>query len=103
VLDELGAVKPTEWVWDTVSLILNTRYNDNRTTIITTNFPNLPAAKFKSNLGPRHREAADYATAEETLGQRIGDRMRSRLQEMCRIIEMDGEDFRQKYRSASFR
>ena len=38
VLDELGAVKPTEWVWDTVSLILNTRYNDNRTTIITTNF-----------------------------------------------------------------
>src|SRR6266568_2782670 len=102
-LDELGAVKPTEWVWDTVSLILNTRYNDNRTTIITTNFPNLPAAKFKSNLGSRHREAADYATAEETLGQRIGDRMRSRLQEMCRIIEMDGEDFRQKYRSASFR
>src|SRR6476661_2315391 len=103
VLDELGAVKPTEWVWDTVSLILNTRYNAKRTTIITTNFPNLPAAKFKSNLGSRHREAADYATAEETLGQRIGDRMRSRLQEMCRIIEMDGEDFRQKYRSASFR
>ena len=42
VLDELGAVKPTEWVWDTVSLILNTRYNDNRTTIITTNFPDDP-------------------------------------------------------------
>ncbi len=30
VLDELGAVRPSEWVWDTVSLILNTRYNDNR-------------------------------------------------------------------------
>ena len=44
VLDELGAVKPTEWVWDTVSLILNTRYNDNRTTIITTNFDDEPAA-----------------------------------------------------------
>ena len=45
VLDELGAVKPTEWVWDTVSLILNTRYNDNRTTIITTNFEDGPSAK----------------------------------------------------------
>jgi DNA replication protein DnaC len=44
VLDELGAVKPTEWVWDTVSLILNARYNDNRTTIITTNFEDQPAA-----------------------------------------------------------
>ncbi len=94
VLDELGAVKPTEWVWDTVSLILNTRYNDNRTTIITTNFDNKPAGAL---AGPR------AAAREETLGDRIGERMRSRLNEMCRIIKMDGEDFRQKFRSASFR
>jgi len=39
VLDELGAAKPSEWVWDTVSLIINSRYNDKRTTIITTNYP----------------------------------------------------------------
>ena len=94
VLDELGAVKPTEWVWDTVSLILNTRYNDNRTTIITTNFDDRPAGAV---AGPRG------AAREETLGDRIGERMRSRLHEMCRIIKMEGEDFRQKFRSASFR
>jgi hypothetical protein len=29
--------------------------------------------------------------------------MRSRLHEMCRVIKMDGSDFRQTYRSASFR
>ncbi|HEV2714939.1 MAG TPA: DNA replication protein DnaC, partial [Terriglobales bacterium] len=40
---------------------------------------------------------------DETLGDRIGERMRSRLHEMCRIIKMEGEDFRQKVRSASFR
>jgi DNA replication protein DnaC len=39
----------------------------------------------------------------ETLGDRIGERMRSRLHEMCRIIKLDGQDFRQKFRSASFR
>jgi DNA replication protein DnaC len=94
VLDELGAVKPTEWVWDTVSLILNTRYNDNRTTIITTNFDDKPAG---SVAGPRG------ATREETLGDRIGERMRSRLHEMCRIVKMEGADFRQTFRSASFR
>lgn len=94
VLDELGAVKPTEWVWDTVSLILNTRYNDNRTTIITTNFDDRPAGAV---AGPRG------AGREETLGDRIGERMRSRLHEMCRIIKLEGEDFRQKFRSASFR
>ena len=37
VLDDLGAQKPNEWVWDTVALILNSRYNDKLTTIITTN------------------------------------------------------------------
>jgi DNA replication protein DnaC len=97
VLDELGAVKPSEWVWDTVSLILNTRYNDNRTTIITTNFADEPAASVARTLSP-----ARAAAREETLGDRIGERMRSRLHEMCRIVKMDGPDFRQKFKSASF-
>jgi DNA replication protein DnaC len=97
-LDELGAVKPTEWVWDTVSLILNTRYNNNRTTIITTNFEDQAAAGVTSSLSP-----ARAAVREETLGDRIGERMRSRLHEMCRIIKLNGLDFRQKFRSANFR
>lgn len=97
-LDELGAVKPTEWVWDTVSLILNTRYNNNRTTIITTNFQDQAAAGTSTSLSP-----ARAAVREETLGDRIGERMRSRLHEMCRIIKLDGFDFRQKFRSANFR
>jgi len=98
VLDELGAVKPTEWVWDTVSLILNTRYNDNRTTIITTNFEDQPAAAVSNSISP-----ARASSRGETLGDRIGERMRSRLHEMCRTVTLDGTDFRQKFRSASFR
>src|SRR6202041_2019499 len=98
VLDELGAVKPTEWVWDTVSLILNTRYNDNRTTIITTNFEDQPAASVAASVSP-----ARAAVRGETLGDRIGERMRSRLHEMCRILTLEGTDFRQKFRSANFR
>ncbi len=97
LLDELGAVKPSEWVWDTVSLILNTRYNDNRTTIITTNFADEPAAGVMRSMS-----TARAAAREETLGDRIGERMRSRLHEMCRIVRMDGPDFRQKFKSASF-
>jgi DNA replication protein DnaC len=46
---------------------------------------------------------AQRSVRKETLGDRIGERMRSRLHEMCRVIKMDGEDFRQKFRSASFR
>ncbi|MBW4038292.1 MAG: ATP-binding protein [Acidobacteria bacterium] len=95
VLDELGASKPTDWVWDTVAHILNTRYNDRRTTIITTNYANLaPLAADQSS--------ARSSVREETLGDRIGERMRSRLQEMCVVVEMTGEDFRQKVKRASF-
>jgi DNA replication protein DnaC len=95
VLDELGAQKPTDWVWDTVALILNTRYNDKRTTIITTNYPDSPA-------GGVGLSAAQRATREESLGDRIGERMRSRLAEMCVSIEMKGQDFRQSNGRARF-
>jgi DNA replication protein DnaC len=96
VLDELGASKPTDWVWDTVAHILNTRYNDRRTTIITTNYANL------APLGTESANGARASAREETLGDRIGERMRSRLQEMCVVVEMHGEDFRQKVKRASF-
>ncbi len=100
VLDEIGASKPTDWVWDTVAHILNTRYNDRRTTIITTNYANLPPLGMASADTPAQQ--ARLAVKEETLGDRIGERMRSRLQEMCVVVEMQGEDFRQKVKRASF-
>lgn len=93
VIDELGAAKPTDWVWDTVAHILNTRYNDKRTTIITTNYADQPPG----GSGPANR-----AMREETLGDRIGERMRSRLAEMCVMIEMSGNDFRRGVRRARF-
>lgn len=96
VLDDLGAQKPNEWVWDTVALILNSRYNDRQTTIITTNYPDQPAgAGFKA-------EGNKPARNEDTLGDRIGDRMRSRLAEMCVRVEMNGVDFRQTVKRARF-
>jgi DNA replication protein DnaC len=79
-LDDLGSVKPTDWVWDMVSMVLNTRYNHKRVTIVTTNFENQPAGS---------------AGAGMTLGDRIGDRMRSRLLEMCREVKMQGADYRE--------
>ena len=94
VLDELGAVKPSQWVWDTVSFILNTRYNDNRTTIITTNLLD------EASLGVLGRPSG---MREDSLGDRIGERMRSRIHEMCRTVKMDGEDFRERFRSNAMR
>jgi DNA replication protein DnaC len=103
LLDELGAVKPTDWVWDTVSHVLNTRYNEKRTTIITTNFPDLPAHSAEPDGEPIDTFKTKRAGSKLTLGDRITERMRSRLHEMCKKIEITGQDFRQNVKSASFR
>lgn len=100
VLDELGAAKPTDWVWDTVAQILNSRYNERRTTIITTNYANTAGLTIAASEAPE--SAARRAMRDDTLGDRIGERMLSRLQEMCVAVEMRGKDFRQSVARASF-
>ena len=80
VLDEIGATKPSEWVRDTMANIINTRYNDKKLTIFTTNY-----------LDEKRTER------EETLEERIGVRLRSRIFEMCRTVPIGGEDFRRTF------
>jgi DNA replication protein DnaC len=101
VLDELGAVRSTEWVFDTVNYLLNSRYNDNKTTIITTNFPDGQETNAEIN-NLRSPSEAERAARRETLGDRIGERMRSRLHEMCKKVEIEGPDFRQHSKQAQF-
>lgn len=80
VLDELGASKPTDWVRDTLGHIINSRYNNNKITIFTTNY-----------LDERINDR------DETLEDRIGVRTRSRLYEMCQTVLINGDDFRRKF------
>jgi DNA replication protein DnaC len=99
VLDDLGAQKPNEWVWDTVALILNTRYNDNQSTIITTNYPYGAVGSGFSVDGDEGTKPAKY---EDTLGDRIGNRILSRLAEMCIRVHMNGKDRRRGKKKAHF-
>jgi DNA replication protein DnaC len=85
VLDDLGAAIPSGWVRDTISLVLNKRYEGNLTTIITTNFQDGPPAGVD---GQRSESSAWRASREQTLGDRIGERMRDRVHEMCRLISI---------------
>ena len=102
VIDELGVVRSTEWVFDTVNYILNSRYNDNKTTIITTNFPDKPEQEGLDESVSISQSAAAKAARRETLGDRIGERMRSRLHEMCKKVEMEGRDYRLHSKKAHF-
>jgi DNA replication protein DnaC len=61
-----------------MNLIVNTRYNERRLTIFTSNYQDIPED-----------------TDPNSLVFRIGFRMRSRLHEMCDFVEMDGGDYRE--------
>ena len=77
VLDDLGAERLTDWVEETMSLIVNTRYNERRPTIFTSNYEDIP-------------EEGDM----NSLLARVGFRLHSRLREMCERVEYDGPDYR---------
>src|ERR1700686_3853172 len=94
VLDDFGASKPSDWVRDIVGIVLNARYNKSLTTVITTNYLDNPAAEGEPSRLPGGRMIP--AAREDTLEQRIGSRMRSRLYEMCRTIEVIAPDFRRE-------
>jgi DNA replication protein DnaC len=78
VLDDLGAEKTSEWVQETLGLVVNTRYSERRPTIFTTNL----------------EDSADAGDVNSML-VRVGARIRSRLFEMCHWVHMDGFDIRE--------
>jgi len=63
VLDELGSQKPSQFVHDILYYVINSRYNDERVTVFTTN-------------------------VIDDLGERIGARLRSRLYEMAEEVKI---------------
>ena len=78
VLDDLGAEKASEWVDETLNLIVNTRYSEKRLTLFTSNYVDDPEG-----------------VTPDSLLFRIGFRMRSRLHEMCEFLDLDGGDYRE--------
>jgi DNA replication protein DnaC len=102
LLDDLGASKPSPWALETVGHILNARYNERRITLLTTNYLDREEpASAPMSRGPRLPSGQTVSDArEESLNQRLGGRIRSRLYEMCRTIELFAPDYRKEVRQA---
>lgn len=71
-IDDVGAEKTSEWVLEQLYEIVNKRYEDDRSIVITTNL--------------------DHAA----LVAQIGERTTSRLEEMCEVLPLNGPDARQR-------
>ncbi len=85
LFDELGASNTTPWILDNVYYIFNKRYNDQKITLAATNYLD------------NTTDGTETLTQQESLSQRIGERIRSRLYEMMETVIIKGKDMRKEY------
>jgi DNA replication protein DnaC len=90
LLDELAGSNPSDWVKETLHHIINWRYNNKKVTLITTTLLSRDTA---GRRGPRPPSGEDLPDLDYTLNQ-LGVTLRSRLYEMCKLVEINSDDFR---------
>ena len=84
ILDDLGTETPTEWAVERLYLIINQRYNAEKPIIVTTNYKIQELEKRLNN--PKNKT--------ENMSSVTGSRIVSRILEMCKGVELKGNDRR---------
>ena len=96
LLDDLGAHRVLPWIEDVVTAVITHRCNNRLALIATTNLPDTEAGDRVS-----HKQADGTVDYRRTLADQIGQRARSRLFEMCKVVRMPMvRDFRLRKTSA---
>jgi len=101
LLDELAASNPSDWVRETLQHIINSRYNHKKVTLITTTLP----FGARQPMGRRETRAPSgeiIPDVEFSLNQ-LGVTLRSRLYEMCKLVEMNSDDYRKAIKQAGYK
>ena len=76
-------VKDSDWELNILDQLISKRYNSSKVTLITTNYIS-------------SKESEDTEDTNQILEIRVGERISSRLYEMCKFIHLKGEDYRKK-------
>lgn len=91
VLDDLGTENPTEWAVERIYSIINQRYNAEKPVIVTSNFKLKEIARRLNNPKKTYKSKKED---EKDFPSVTGDRIISRLAQMCTRVELKGEDRR---------
>ncbi|MGH7799294.1 MAG: ATP-binding protein [Thermodesulfobacteriota bacterium] len=94
VIDELGKGRSSEWELNILDQLISKRYNASKITLITTNYV---SEDYKQKKGSGHSSQNED---QETLENRVGSRIASRLREMCEFIPIEGDDYRRTFQKS---
>jgi DNA replication protein DnaC len=91
-IDELGKGRGSQFEMETLDELIARRYNANRTTLFATNYSLEPERKSVRTAAPGGYTSTDDAKntlrEAELLRERVGERIYSRLCEMCTFVEL---------------
>jgi DNA replication protein DnaC len=94
-IDEMGKGRGSQFEMETLDELIARRYNAGRTTLFATNYSLEPERKSVRSAAPsgyRTTEDAKSAARDvELLRERVGERIYSRLCEMCSFVELPKE------------
>ncbi len=95
VIDELGKERGTDWERSMLDELISRRYNAGLTTLFATNYP-IELRRVPQDARPVDTRFPGFQRDAEamTLLQRVGDRVFSRLNEMCTLHRMEARDYR---------
>jgi DNA replication protein DnaC len=96
-IDELGKERGTEWERSMLDELISRRFNSGLATIFATNYFLEPRAVPEEPGRRVYTRSPDFQRDAEamSLAQRVGDRIYSRLNEMCSFVKLDpGMDLR---------
>jgi DNA replication protein DnaC len=99
LLDELASWNPSDWVKETLQHIINSRYNHKKVTLITTTLPLGEPAR----QGEVRAPSGDAVPNLEFSLNQLGVTLRSRLYEMCKLVEMSSDDYRKAIKQAAYK
>ncbi len=99
LLDELAASNPSDWVKETLHHIINSRYNHKKVTLITTTLPFSPPPEHRETRAP----SGESLPGLDASFQQLGVTLRSRLYEMCKLVEMSSDDYRKAIKQAGYK
>ena len=102
-IDVLGKGRNNDWELSVIDELISKRYNSCLPTFFTTNYPLTRPKKPRRGLEPSvDTQSADFGRSllKETLTDRVGQRIVSRITEMCDVVVMarDVPDFRERQR-----
>ena len=93
IIDDLGKGRNTDWELGILDTLISERYNRNQLIMATTNFTENEETTLSERILAGDKADKDQYV-HDTIRKRVGERIYSRLQEMCYFENLSGPDRR---------